>query len=56
MVKPFQFTRIPKIYFGNGTLADLPGIITQYGRKIALVTGKNSFLQSGYAERLVSGF
>jgi alcohol dehydrogenase class IV len=52
MVKPFQFTSLPVIYFGNGKITDLPGIIKVYGKKIVLVTGKNSFLQSRQAGTL----
>jgi alcohol dehydrogenase class IV len=46
MVKPFQFTALPKIYFRNGKLADLPDLVRLYGRSIILVTGKNSFIGS----------
>jgi alcohol dehydrogenase class IV len=56
MVKPFQFARIPKIYFGNGKIADLPGIIRMYGNTIILVTGKRSFIQSVHAENLFHAF
>jgi alcohol dehydrogenase class IV len=56
MVKPFQFARIPKIYFGNGKLAELPGIVKLYGNKIILVTGKNSFVRTGYAGNLFHDF
>lgn len=51
MVNPFQFARVPKIYFRNGIISDLPGIARLYGNKMALVTGKSSFTQSRYAER-----
>jgi alcohol dehydrogenase class IV len=50
MVKPFQFARIPQIYFKNGKIADLPGIIKIYGNTIILVTGKDSFIQTSNAE------
>lgn len=53
MVKPFQFSRLPKIYFKNGIIADLASIIKIYGKKIILVTGKSSFLSSIYAEKLL---
>jgi len=56
MIKPFQFARLPKIYFGIGKIADLPGIIKVYGKKIVLVTGKNSFIQSQHAEKLFYDF
>ena len=56
MVKSFQFTRIPKIYFKNGMISDLPAIIKLHGNDLALVTGKSSFLRSVYAERLFHDF
>ena len=46
MVKPFQFARVPKILFRNGMISELPGYIQLYGNKIALVTGKSSFINS----------
>jgi alcohol dehydrogenase class IV len=52
MVKPFQFARLPALYFGNGRIAELSEIVKQYGKKIIVVTGKNSFIQSRYAEKL----
>lgn len=52
MVKPFQFSKLPKIYFRKGIFADLPSVIRQYGSKILIVTGKSSFLNSGYSQRL----
>jgi alcohol dehydrogenase class IV len=56
MVRPFQFSRIPKIHFKNGIISDLPRIIKLYGKKIVLVTGKNSFIGSDSAEKLLNDF
>ena len=56
MVKPFQFARIPKIHFGKGKIAELPGIIQLYGKRIVLVTGKNSFIKSKQAGKLFNDF
>ena len=47
MVKNFEFSRLPKIYFKNGKFADLPGIIRSNWKKIIVVTGKSSFINSG---------
>ena len=52
MVKPFQFSRLPKIIFRNGVFAELASIVCKYGNRIILVTGKGSFLNSIYSERL----
>jgi len=56
MVKPFQFSRLPKIYFKNGIIEELPSIVQQYGNKIVVITGKGSFLGSVYADELFNGF
>jgi len=52
MVKPFQFSRLPKIVFRNGIFNELASIAHQYGNKIILVTGKDSFLNSKHSEHL----
>jgi len=56
MVKPFQFSRLPKIYFKPGGITGLPSIIRQYGSRIILVTGKNSFTDSIHCEKLLEYF
>jgi alcohol dehydrogenase class IV len=56
MVKPFHFARVPKIYFKNGIIGDLPAIVRLFCNRIVLVTGKNSFIQSEYASKLFHGF
>jgi alcohol dehydrogenase class IV len=53
MVKPFQFARLPKILFKNGSITELPDHILNYGHLIVLVTGKSSFINSMQAERLL---
>jgi alcohol dehydrogenase class IV len=52
MVKPFQFSRLPRILFRNGMISELASIARKYGNKILLVTGKNSFLNSVQSEQL----
>ena len=56
MVRPFQFARIPKIYFKNGIIHELPGLIRLFGRNIILVTGKTSFIKSKQAEKIFFEF
>jgi alcohol dehydrogenase class IV len=56
MVEPFQFSRLPKIYFKNGIISELASIVHQYGNKLLLVTGKGSFLNSIHAEKLFHDF
>jgi alcohol dehydrogenase class IV len=52
MVKPFQFSRLPKIYFRKGIFAELPSVIKTFGNRILIVTGESSFLDSAYSQRL----
>jgi alcohol dehydrogenase class IV len=56
MVKPFQFARVPKIYFKNGILSQLPVIAGLYGRSIIVVTGKSSFIRTKQSEKLFHEF
>jgi alcohol dehydrogenase class IV len=52
MVKPFQFARLPKICFKSGMIDELPCIAKTFGNRLILVTGKNSFSRTDYAENL----
>ncbi len=56
MVNPFNFTRLPEIFFGEGKLSLLPGLIDKFGKRIILVTGRRSFIGSDYAETLLDSF
>jgi alcohol dehydrogenase class IV len=56
MVKPFQFSRLPRIYLKNGIISELPSMVRQYGTKIVMITGKSSFISSVHAERLFQDF
>jgi alcohol dehydrogenase class IV len=46
MVNAFNLSRIPRIIFGAGTLAELPHILKEFGNRYLIITGANSF-QSG---------
>lgn len=54
MIKAFQFSGIPKIIFGCGSLKKLPEIISGYGKRIILLTGRSSFMQHPYAAEFLS--
>jgi len=56
MVKPFQFARLPKIFFGCGKIAELPSLVKSYGTTAVLVTGKSSFMNSINGEKLLNAF
>ena len=46
MTAPFSIARLPRIEFGAGAIAKLPGLIAQYGNRALLVTGQRSFVDS----------
>ena len=51
-MKPFNFARLPIIYFGSGKFIQLPGLISGYGKSALLVTGARSFIKSSLADEL----
>ena len=46
MTTTFSVARLPRIEFGAGVLRRLPGIAAGYGRRLLLVTGVRSFVES----------
>ncbi len=56
MVKSFLFARTPKIIFGNGKLAELPGLAKSFGGEVLLVTGASSFSNSKHGDYLLNTF
>ncbi len=56
MVKPFQFSRLPLIYFGIRKINLLPELIKRFGKDIILVTHQKSFINSPSAAELFSSF
>lgn len=55
-MNPFNFARLPLIYFGGGKINELPEIISKYGKSVLLVTGARSFMDSRRAGRLFDLF
>jgi alcohol dehydrogenase class IV len=53
MVRPFQLSRVPKIFFKNGAISSLPDIIKLYGKEVVIITGKKSFISSGTGLRFL---
>jgi alcohol dehydrogenase len=43
---PFYIATLPRIAFGSGSLAQLPGFIAEFGNEILIVTGASSFTSS----------
>ena len=54
---PFKFNlaRLPRIEFGAGRLAALPGLVAGYGRRALIVTGSRSFLAGPHWTTLAEG-
>ena len=42
----FAIGRLPRLTFGSGRLAEVPGIVARHGRRVLLVTGGRSFAAS----------
>lgn len=55
MLNSFAIARLPRIEFGPGTLARLPGIAHHYGRRMLIVTGARSFIDGQHWHALADG-
>lgn len=55
MIAPFSISRLPHIVFGDGVLAQVPGLAASFGRKALLVTGGRSFPGSLHYAALADG-
>lgn len=53
MIAPFSIGRLPRIEFGSGSIAKLPDLASQYGRRLLIVTGARSFRDSPGSEPLL---
>ncbi len=56
MVKAFNFSRLPLIFFGPGKLKLLPGLIRPYGKNAILVTAGDPFVNSAHYQVLLQAF
>jgi alcohol dehydrogenase len=56
MIPAFTISRLPKIEFGGGALRRLPDVAADYGKRLLLVTGAQSFLESPHAPWLFDQF
>ena len=54
MIQPFSIARLPRIEFGAGSIAQLPGLIARYGKRVLLVTGQHSFIHSPHWPALLA--
>jgi len=53
MVKPFQFARLPLIFFGCGKRSELPRLVRQFGERLVLVTRGTSFTEAEPGKSLI---
>lgn len=51
----FTIAALPRICFGDGQLAALPALISEYGKELLLVCGKGSFVDSRHWPLLEQG-
>jgi alcohol dehydrogenase class IV len=51
MVNPFQFSRLPQIWFGQGKIAVLPDLLRRYGITALIITGSRSFNESLHGKK-----
>jgi alcohol dehydrogenase len=51
----FTISTLPRICFGEGQLDHLPALLAGYGKRILVVTGKSSFLDSPHWQTLQQG-
>ena len=49
---PFLIGRLPRLYFGTGSISQLEKILPAYGRNILLVTGGKSFENTGLQQKI----
>ena len=54
MTGSFQFTRLPRIFFGPGKRDKIPGIVEEFGTNIILVTGNSSLMNGKYGQYLLN--
>lgn len=45
-IKPFSISRLPRIHYGHGEIKRLPSLISDIGKNILIITGKQSFIST----------
>lgn len=54
MISSFQFSSLPKIIFGPGKRAELPGQVMHFGNTVLLLTGTTSIHNSGHGDEIIN--
>jgi len=52
---PFSISNLPRIEFGTGSITTLPLHIRYFGKRVMIVTGAKSFIESPHWKSLLSG-
>jgi alcohol dehydrogenase class IV len=52
-IAPFSISTLPKIEFGSGVLAKVPGFAASFGKRVLLVTGGKALRASRHWEKLL---
>ncbi len=55
MIKPFSLSRLPRVVFGEGSIARLPDLVSHYGSRVLIVTGARAFRDGPHWPPLVAG-
>ena len=53
-MQPYSIARLPRIEFGSGSFKKIPDLVAGYGKRTLLVTGGQSFRQTGHWDWLHS--
>ena len=53
MVNPFQFSKLPLVFFGPGKIKLLPALVKRFGSAIILVTDQKSFMGTSFSVELL---
>ncbi len=52
MIKAFEFSSIPKIVFGPGSLSSLPSQVSQFGTNVLIITGQRFLIKTGFLDKI----
>jgi alcohol dehydrogenase len=52
-IAPFSVARLPRIFFGEGCVAEIPAQVAAFGKRVLIVTGAKSFRATAHWESLL---
>jgi alcohol dehydrogenase class IV len=53
IIAPFSIARLPRILFGEGSVAEIPAQVAAFGKRVLIVTGAKSFRATAHWETLL---